>query len=68
MKKYPSIGQCCLHNINFKHLLSGDLNFKTNNKNNKFGIWDLKLKIKIKLSKAFLELTDCESFFIHGIV
>jgi hypothetical protein len=35
---------------------------------NKFGIWNLKPKIKIKLSMAFLELTEHESFFIHVIV
>jgi hypothetical protein len=35
---------------------------------NKYGIWDQKPKIKIKLSMALLELIDHKSFFIHGIV
>jgi hypothetical protein len=41
---------------------------KQTTQNNKYGIWDQNLKIKIKLSMALLELIDHKSFLIHGIV
>jgi hypothetical protein len=61
--KYPTICQCCIHNINNKHLLNGALNLKQTTQYKKYCIWNIKLVVQIKFSMALLETYQTQIIF-----